>query len=729
MTTSVRSESFYAVGEQIAATLRDAHVTLESFAEGETGPPELTKVADLLHTVRGALNVAAVYGAGLLTEEMEHTCQFLLETDHPRDEGIEALSRAMVQLPAYVERVMEGGLDIPLAVLPLLNDLRAARGKRLLSESTLLLLNATPDSDAAVLRARPQPSGEDIAALLPKLRPQFQLGLLGWIKGADPEENLRRMALVAERLELAAAHDDLYRLWWVVGGVIEALLGKGLDSSVALKRLLGQADREIKRLQQNGEDDFAAHPPTDLINNLLYYVARSSGGGERCDSIRSAFNLAELGTGDAQIEELRESLTAPSPRLMKTVSDAIQEDLAQVKDVLDIYVRTGMKDTTELEAQVSLLRKIGDTLGVLGLGSLRESVLNHGSQLEEVSRSEDGVDDRELIALAAALLEVEDALETQLVSLVRSGGDDEEPVDADFQMVAEAVLGECLVNLAHIKESIADVLEPKEGEPDAVRGLDAISEQLRGVSAGLMMLGRTQAVSVLRRISEVVESSRQLDAFARIPERLNRLADAIVSLEYYMETLAAGRKEPVYMLENADRSLDVLDQFTAEVRADTADSGGFTQTQHMSPEDLSDALAPPEKIEKPRVKQAPVVDTGGQGADPELLEVFIEEAREEMESIARQLPSWINNLDDQEALITVRRSFHTLKGSGRMVGAQLIGEYAWSVESLLNKVISGTVPTSAELLVYMTQAAAVLPELLEQLETGTEPEADAARLA
>ena len=154
MTTSVRSESFYAVGEQIAATLRDAHVALESYAEGETGPPELTKVADLLHTVRGALNVAAVYGAGLLTEEMEHTCQFLLETDHPRDEGIEALSRAMVQLPAYVERVMEGGLDIPLAVLPLLNDLRAARGKRLLSESTLLLLNATPDSDAAVLRAR-----------------------------------------------------------------------------------------------------------------------------------------------------------------------------------------------------------------------------------------------------------------------------------------------------------------------------------------------------------------------------------------------------------------------------------------------------------------------------------------------------------------------------------------------------------------------------------------------
>ena len=33
----------------------------------------------------------------------------------------------------------------------------------------------------------------------------------------------------------------------------------------------------------------------------------------------------------------------------------------------------------------------------------------------------------------------------------------------------------------------------------------------------------------------------------------------------------------------------------------------------------------------------------------------------------------------------MRRSFHTLKGSGRMVGAQLIGEFAWSIENLLNR--------------------------------------------
>ncbi len=34
--------------------------------------------------------------------------------------------------------------------------------------------------------------------------------------------------------------------------------------------------------------------------------------------------------------------------------------------------------------------------------------------------------------------------------------------------------------------------------------------------------------------------------------------------------------------------------------------------------------------------------------------------------------------------MTIRRHFHTLKGSGRMVGAKPAGELAWTVEDTLN---------------------------------------------
>jgi chemosensory pili system protein ChpA (sensor histidine kinase/response regulator) len=384
MSATVRSESFHLLGEQVAVTLQQAYIALEGYAEGDAGPDGLRSCVELLHSARGALQLAEVYGASLLAEEMELSCTYLADSkpsEQAINEGIDSLSRCMVQLPAYVERIMSGGRDIPLVLLPLLNDLRAARGNPLLSESTLLLLNLEPPrlrDDVAPVRAVGE---EDIVPQLGKLRPQFQLGLLGWIKGGESQDDLRRMAGVAERLEHSASGEEVHQLWWVVGGVLEALIADGLEASVALKRLMGQADREIKRLQQNGVEDFSANPPTDLVNNLLYYIARAQSGGERCEAIRAAFNLSGLAPGDEQVEELRADLSAPSGRLMKTVADAIREDLGRVKDVLDIYVRTGMKDATELQSQIGLLRKIGDTLGVLGLGALREIVQQRSQEL------------------------------------------------------------------------------------------------------------------------------------------------------------------------------------------------------------------------------------------------------------------------------------------------------------------------------------------------------------
>ena len=76
----------------------------------------------------------------------------------------------------------------------------------------------------------------------------------------------------------------------------------------------------------------------------------------------------------------------------------------------------------------------------------------------------------------------------------------------------------------------------------------------------------------------------------------------------------------------------------------------------------------------------------------------------------------------------MRRGFHTLKGSGRMVGASLIGEFAWSVENLLNRVINKTLDSSPAIVDLMAEVVAALPQLLEQLETGETVTADIAGL-
>ena len=717
------------VSNELMETIRNAHLALEDCVDGRGGTAALTRAGDLLHQVRGALQMTESYGAALLAEEMELACRYLagLREGKGREDGLEALTRAMVQLPAYIERLLGGGRDIALVLLPMLNDLRAARGEPLLSEGTLLLLNLSPNRDDHTAADR-KTSGEDPVVVASRLRPKFQLALLGWIKGGNGARHLDTLSQVAAALEQSATRDDMYQLWWVVGGVLESLNDGGLDTSVALKRLLGQTDRQIKHVIDQGEAAFDSHPVDDLLNNLLYYVARSSTAGPRISAIRAAFNLSELLPGDEQVEHAREALSAPSVRLMQTVASAIREDLGRVKDVLDIYVRTGMNKSADLVPQLELLKKISDTLGVLGLGELRSDIDGEIDRLKSVVERGGVANDRIILDIASTLLRVEDRLDQQLIRLTvpRDAAPefDGEPEmapqeEADYRRVAESVMRECIINLARIKETISQSLTA--GAPS--QGLDSLPTLVRGIKAGLLMLNKTRAMEVVDRVGNLITLTLKHGGPARLNQKeTDRLADAIVSIEYYMETVKAGRSEPWYMLDNAEACLSVLQDVVKRLEGDMA------QAPASQPEELAETAA--EELLETSTGQAtavmplPVVAPDAEHLDPELLELFIEEAREEMASIRCNLPAWSDDPEDMETLITVRRSFHTLKGSGRMVGAERIGEYCWSVENLLNRLINRTLVRTPPMVEFILQASAAVEALIEQLEVGSEPEAD-----
>ncbi len=170
---------------ELMETIRNAHLALEDCVDGRGGTAALRRAGELLHQAGGALRLTETYGAALLIEEMELACEHLssLRSSKGRVDGLDALTRSMVQLPVYIERLLGGGRDIALVLLPMLNDLRATRGKPLLSEGTLLLLNLSPSQSKKRDELR-EGSGEDPVQVAKRLRPKFQLALLGWIKGA-----------------------------------------------------------------------------------------------------------------------------------------------------------------------------------------------------------------------------------------------------------------------------------------------------------------------------------------------------------------------------------------------------------------------------------------------------------------------------------------------------------------------------------------------------------------
>ncbi|MEE7561322.1 hybrid sensor histidine kinase/response regulator, partial [Xanthomonas sp. Kuri4-2] len=110
--------------------------------------------------------------------------------------------------------------------------------------------------------------------------------------------------------------------------------------------------------------------------------------------------------------------------------------------------------------------------------------------------------------------------------------------------------------------------------------------------------------------------------------------------------------------------------------------------------------------------------------DDEIREVFLEEFDEELANLAQLLPAWRAAPQSAEALRPIRRVFHTLKGSGRLVGARTLGEFSWKIEGMLNRVLDGSRPASPAVLALVGQAYDVLPQLNAALRGDGEISAD-----
>ena len=90
--------------------------------------------------------------------------------------------------------------------------------------------------------------------------------------------------------------------------------------------------------------------------------------------------------------------------------------------------------------------------------------------------------------------------------------------------------------------------------------------------------------------------------------------------------------------------------------------------------------------------------------EDDLQNIFLDEAREVVQNGLVAVEELKHDPADVGELTILRRAFHTLKGSSRMVGLTDIGDAAWSLEQLLNT--------------WLADQRTATPELLERLRHG-----------
>ncbi|MEQ9545584.1 MAG: Hpt domain-containing protein [Marinobacter sp.] len=697
---------------EIQDTLTQGQQALEAYVENRDDTARLRFCLNYLHQVHGTLQMVELYGAALLTEEMEKLTQAVLnDTVGNVDDAVEILMQAILQLPQYLEHLATSKDDFPMVLLPLLNDLRAARGESLLSDTSLFKPDLSPSQQRAASNASQRLQDPKVLGHLRKLRQMYQFALAGVVREADLDAHFDYMQKVLQRLIRLCQKTPRGELWKAASAFLETLQNHVNPVNTAVKSLLRELDTEIRRLGDEHVDILQQPIPEALLKNLLYYVARARDlDTPQVTELRKSYHLEQALPSEDDVDAARTRVSGPGREAIHSVVSALNEELAKLKDQLDLFVRAELRQNDELEELLPGLQQVANTLAVLGLGIPRKVVTEQIELVERLSGQVDAVDDGTLMDIAGALLYIEASLagldsdryqETPATDEVEQGVN---LGNRELNEASGALLRESRNTLEQVKTAIVNFIASQWD----TREIEHVPGLLHSIRGGLSLIPLDRVADMLgsaeRYITDVLLSGKQVPDW----KQLDTLADAVTSIEYYLERLAEGIGENDNILHVAEESLASL---------------GFPVGSEPTWQQPGEQDIPVVDNEAPTVDEQPpmVADTKGSDEDlldDEILEIFVEEAEEVLQTIHDFYPRLRQNHDDREALNEVRRAFHTLKGSGRLVGATSIGELAWSVENLLNRVIDQTIKPNDDLFSLVDDVNARIPSLIREFREG-----------
>ncbi|AMB84059.1 hybrid sensor histidine kinase/response regulator [Pseudomonas agarici] len=721
---------------EIADTLKQARQALDAFDEAGRSSQDIGQCLACIHQVHGSLLMVEFYGAALLAEEME---QLVLAMQQGRvaeqKEAVRLLHQAFGQLPLYLDRVHSARRDLPLVVLPLLNDLRSAHGESLLSETSLFsptLLEVPPLDDVALARLAPP----ELPNLLRRLRQTLQMALVGLLREKDDPINFGYMAKVFARLESLCRNAPLGPLWQVGSALVEGILSGAIGNSPALRSLLKDSDKELKRLLEQGIAGINQAAPDELLKSLLFYIAKAERPTAQMLVLKARYGLDEALPDTSTVDEERARLAGPDRDAMRSVVSALCEELVRVKERLDLFVRSDRLHTDDLASLLAPLRQIADTLAVLGFGQPRKVIIDQLAVVLGLAQGQREPNDAVLMDVAGALLYVEATLAGMIGTVEPPSREESRLPTTDLTQIHRIVIKEARICLQQAKDLIVECVDAG-WDRERLMPLPELVTQVRGA---LSMIPLNRAASLLETCNRYVREHLLVDPTAPSWQQLDCLADALTGIEYYLERLTEDHEAPGEReLDKAEESLDALGYVPVELDVPLLEEvlspseamvmqGSQALDDPRVAQSLADVLASPVSALNPPARQMPgsllPPPTGEAPVDDELREVFLEETEEVLDALRDYLPRWRADIESKSALAELRRAFHTLKGSGRMVRALVLAELAWAVENLLNRILERSVEPGPAARQLIAEVVALLPELIAEFAANVQRQRD-----
>ena len=728
-----------------------------------------------VHQVHGALSIVGLDGVTQVTESLEALLSALEERRLQVTVDISAtLTQALAALGKYLDDLVVGEPNQPLRLLPVYQSLAIARGLAGCSATDLF----HPDvSRRPMKRAAPVAplSADQFHTLIKSERARFQRGLLAWMQHtSEPRIALENMWAALDNIEATQNAADARSFWWVARAFVESLFDHQEVADTESRQLLARIDTQIRRLLEGGQS-----VAERMLRDLLYAIAKvSANPGTLVAEVQNAFGLQALMPTNAADLEANVPQEIALRRLRDTLAGT--EELwnkfctgsASALPAFDQHAQSAAALTNEI-GQTDL-KRLGQSFAALA-NWLAEDPRRHGDAVAmEVATAilllQNAQENFRRLGMDFA--QQVDLMVARLYACIAgkpAGDNDDLPLldemtrRAQEKLLVGQVAREIQNNLAQIEQALDGFFR----NPEKGHDLTVLDGPVKQIAGALTMLGHFSAVSMLQECSARIQQFAQ-PGYMPVAEDFEAVAQQLSLLGFFIDALQNGESDyDAFVLrlqggaETVEEVAEVAEAevFTgpsAVVPADQEQFGQETQVffedfreapqdpvfseeqvyaqplgdmtetvlafeagnEVWQPEiDTASALPAPEAPQlSPQVTDAP--QSNHPEIDEELLGIFLEEAHEVLATIGEQSALLAADRSNVEALTTIRRSAHTLKGSGRMVGLNDMGETAWSLEQTLNMWLRQDMAVTSDLLVLIAEAHALYTRWVTALEQG-----------
>jgi chemosensory pili system protein ChpA (sensor histidine kinase/response regulator) len=684
-----------------------------------------------LHQSVGALEMVGFAAPASMLQGMEGAVQrFVAKPELCTDIAASKVERASFALLGYLEALLIGKQPSAVELFSQYADVQELAGASRIHPADLWTV---PWQWKDV-----QDTGVAALALDTNFRARFDKAALSVVKTAalaSCAELSRLSAGLANQSVLAV--DAKFRVFWrIAAGMLEAVATGSLAPDLHIKRTVS---RLLIQLATHVKGDLSV--PDRLAQDLLFFCAQASPQGTTplLGEVRMVYGLAQY----VPVDYSKSFYGQFDPTLLVQA----RKRIGQLKESWSSFTAGEISKAKPVQDQMALLvDSIGKLLPTTGqnlIGAMNE-VMDSTARQQKAPEPALGME------VATAILYIEASFEdfdpedkqqanrmahlAQRLQAAR-GGAASQPLEAwmeelyrrvsDRQTMG-SVVGELKLILGEL-EKMMDAYFRDPQDKVLLSNVPGKFMQMRGV---LTLLGLDQASQAVSRMRDSVEQlmvteidldrARETGTFDRLGNNLGALGFLIDMLSYqpvlakklFVYDDATGELKPLM-----GRTLAPDSAVTEAAGSGATAAPSFDPDATMPMATMAAVAAAASAAAATAPSAAPVIVDAAE-VDPELLDIFLEEAREVVSTGLMATLALVAEPNNIGEMTTLRRAFHTLKGSSRMVGLNVFGEAAWSMEQVMNAWLADQKPASQQLCDLSTQALNAHQVWIEEIAKG-----------